>query len=103
MQEFEHLQVVALNHQVLGGVPVHALARAGAQGAGAGGQRNLPGAAFAVPVESILFLPLIDLPAQQLLEHLKVNTAFFKCLGEQGFELGQVIFNDVGALGIGWD
>ena len=83
LEELEDFEVVALDHQVLGGVPVHAVLRAGAQGAGGGREGELAGAAFAVPVEAVFLLPLIHRAAEKLLEHLEVNLAFGEGFGEQ--------------------
>src|SRR5271157_4742378 len=59
LQELEHFEIITLDHEVLGGIPIDALLRARAKRAGGGGQRDLAGVALAVPVEAILHLTLI--------------------------------------------
>src|SRR5690606_28102768 len=54
LQKLQHLQVVALDHQVLGGVPVHAVFRARTQRTGGGRERKLTRAPLSVPVETVL-------------------------------------------------
>ena len=98
LQELEHFEVVALDHQVLRGVPVHAVFRAGAQGAGGGREGELAGAALAVPVEAVLLLALVHRAAEQLLQHLEVHLAFGEGFGEQRLELLDVLRNEIGAL-----
>ena len=74
LQQFEHFEVVALDHQVLCGVPIHALVRTGAQGAGTRCQRQLPSTALAVPVESVFLIGIGDrLVTYQRLEHVHVH------------------------------
>ncbi len=101
LQQLQHFQVVALDHQVLRAVPVHAVFRAGAQGAGAGGERQLPGAALAMPVEAVFLLAFFHRAAQQLLQHLEIHLAFAEGFREQGLERVQVAGDEVGGTGFG--
>jgi hypothetical protein len=84
LQELEHFQVVALDHQVLGVVPVHAVFRAGAQGAGGGGEGKLAGAAFAMPVEAVFLIGIAHgLIAHERLEHIDIHRHTIRPLGDQ--------------------
>src|SRR5271157_3753717 len=47
LQKLEHFEIVALDHEVLGGLPIDALLRAGAESAGGGREGDLAGAALA--------------------------------------------------------
>lgn len=103
LQQLQHLQVVALDHQVLGGVPVHAVFGAGPQRAGAGGQRQLAGGALAVPVQAVLLVGVgHGGVAHQGLQHVHVDGWALGALGHQFREelaqLGQVVSHQVNAL-----
>lgn len=106
LQQLEHFEVVALDHQVLGGVPIHALVRAGAQRAGARCQGQLPGAALAVPVEAVFLISIGDgMVTHQRLEHIHVYRrsvrTFSNEFREQGLELLYIARHQVGGLGLG--
>lgn len=84
LQQLEHLQVVALNHQVLRGIPIHALIRARAQRAGAGRQSQLARAALAVPVEAIFFVRIGGgFVAHQGFEHVHIHGHAVGVFGQQ--------------------
>ena len=104
LEELEDFEVVALDHEVLGGVPVHAVFRARTQGAGGGGEGELAGAAFAVPVEAVFLLGIGDgLIAHELLEHVQIHGHAVLALGdefgEERPEPSEVLGGKVGGLG----
>ena len=106
LQQLEHFQVVAFNHQVLRGVPVHALLRARAQRAGAGGQGQLAGAAFAVPVEAVFFVRIGGgFVAHQGFEHIHIHGHAVRVFGQQFrkqlFQLRNVGAHQIGRLRLG--
>ena len=101
LEELEDFEVVALDHEVLRGVPVHALLRAGAQRAGGGREGELPGAALAVPVEAVFLLPLVHRAAEELLQHLEVDLPLGERFGEERLELLDVLREDIGGFGFG--
>ena len=77
LQDFQHFQVIALDVQVFGGVPVAAvlLYRAQRLGGGAGGFGY--GLLLAHPGKLIPFIAFLHhIRAQQLLEHFKVDALF---------------------------
>jgi hypothetical protein len=51
-----------------------------------------------MPVQPILFVPLVDRPAEQLLQNVKVNPPFSERLGEKGLQGPDVLRDDVDAL-----
>ena len=73
LQNFQRSQIVALNIQVLGGVPVAAVGfdRAQCFGGGAGGFRHC--CFFAHPAELIPFAAFHNIAAQQLAQLFKIN------------------------------
>jgi len=101
LQDLQHFEVVALDHQVLRGVPVHAVFRARAQCAGRGRERELAGAALAVPVEAVLLVALVHRAAEQLLQYLEVHLPLGERLGEERLQLLDVARHDVGGVGLG--
>ena len=101
LQELQHFEVVALDHQVLRRVPVDALLGAWAQRAGAGGERELARGALAVPVEPVLLFVLVDGAAEQLPQHVEVDLPFDERLGEERAQAAEVLGDDVGGLRLG--
>ena len=87
-QEFQHLQVVALNVEVLRGVEVHALLAAGAQCVGGRGVGQSDGVALVGPGELVAFLGAFhDVLREFLPQLVEVNRSFrfpvlIKPLGE---------------------
>lgn len=87
LKELEDFEVVALDHDILRGVPVHAVCLAGAQGARGGGEGELPGAALAMPVQSVLLLGIGDsLVANKLFEHIHIHGHTVRALGDEFWE-----------------
>ena len=75
LQEFEHVEVIALNIQVLGGVKIHAFFPAGAQRGGNGRVRQQYGLLLIRPCKLIaLFIPLHHNGRKLLFQHIKINT-----------------------------
>jgi len=58
LQKLQYLQVVPFDHQILGGIPIHAILRAGPQRAGGWHERELASPALPVPVETVLLVAL---------------------------------------------
>ena len=79
LKQFQHFQVVAFDHQVLHRVPFDAVLLTGAKRSGRWRWRELPGAALAVPSETVLFLTIVHGAAEKLTEHLEVQ-ARHRCL-----------------------
>ena len=101
LQQLEHFQVVAFDHQVLGAVPVDTFLRAWPQRAGAGGQGQLPCPALAVPVQAVLLVGIGHRGiTDQRLEHIDVDggtlRTFGDQLGKQRLELLDVARQQVG-------
>ncbi len=110
LQQLEHFEVVAFDHQILRAVPIHAFFRTRPQSAGAWCQGNLAGAALAVPVQTVFFLrvgrrDVTDQAFQNInVEHggsLAVLDRLGQQLRKQRLELGDVVSNQVGALRFG--
>ena len=101
LQKLQDFQVVALNHQVSGRFPVHALFGAWAQCSGGRCERKLASAALAVPVEAIFLLPLLDHSAQELLQHLEVHLLLGERLGKDRLQLFNVLRNYIWRLSLG--
>ena len=76
LQEFQHFQVVALNIEVFGGVPVHALRRTGPQGLANGPVGLHDSGLFAHPGELIGLVALQYHIRQQLPQQVKVDRLF---------------------------
>ncbi|MGA2653968.1 MAG: hypothetical protein ABSF28_25895 [Terracidiphilus sp.] len=95
MQQLQNFKVVALNHQVVRCIPVHAVLGAGAQCAGGGRERKLAGAALAMPGQPVLLFPLLDRPSQQLLQYLEVHLPLGERLGEQRLQLFDILRHDI--------
>ena len=107
LQQLEHFQVVAFDHQVLRGFPIDAFLRARAQGAGARGQRHLPRLPLAMPVQAIFLIGIgYRLVAYQGLEYIHIQRgrglAFMHCFAHQFrkecLELADVVSHQVSAL-----
>ncbi len=75
LQEFEHVEVIALDIQVFGGVKIHAFFPARAQRGGNRRVRQQYGLLLIRPRKLIaLFVPLHDNGRKLLSEHIKINT-----------------------------
>ena len=101
LQELQHFEIVALDHQVLRRFPIDAFVRARQQGSGRRCQRDLSRATLAVPVQPILFVALIDCRAEQALQHLEVDPVFRERLRKQRLQRIDVARHNVGALRLG--
>ena len=75
LQELEDFQIIALDVEVFGGIPVTAVLLHRAQGLGDGPCRLCHGRFFAHPCEFIALVAVHHLPAQKLLQHLKIDAA----------------------------
>ena len=96
LQELEHLEVVALDDEVLGGVEVDALLRAGAQGAEARRLDGLEAVGLARPVHAVALLAHVHRLAQRQLQPLEVDLAAFGAdLGEQAQQFLPLVLGDV--------
>ena len=73
LEELEDFEVVAFYHEVLGRIPIDAVFRAWTQGAGRGGEGELAGASFAMPIQAVFLFALIYVATKQLLEYIEVN------------------------------
>ena len=100
LQELEHLEIVALDHQVARGVPVHALLAARPQCAGRDALRPAASLALAVPSEAVLFVALVHRIAEQLAQRLEVDAAFGDDLREQPSEAGDVLCNQIRGMAL---
>ena len=76
LQEFEDFQIVTFNIEVLRGVPVPAILFRRAQRLGDGPGSLGHGGFFPNPGELIALIAIHYIPAEQLLEHLKVDPLF---------------------------
>jgi hypothetical protein len=84
LEELENFEVVAFDHQVLGGVPVNAVLRAGAERAVGRAEGDLAGLALAEPVEAVLLLGVGHrLVADELLEDIEVDAGAAGAFGDQ--------------------
>ena len=96
LQELQHFQVVALDDQVLGGVEVDALLRAGAQGAQARRLDGLEAVGLARPVHAVALLAHVHGFAQGQLQPLKVDLAALGAdLREQAQQLLPLLLGDI--------
>ena len=78
LKAFQHIEVVALNVQVLCGVEVHALLRAWAQRGVDGGISSKDSLALVGPSKLIaLFVAFYNIGRQQLAQLVKVNGVFY--------------------------
>ncbi len=78
LKAFQHIEVVALNVQVLCGVEVHALLRAGAQRGVDGGIGSKDSLALVGPSKLVaLFVAFYNIGRQQLAQLVKVNGMFY--------------------------
>ena len=107
LKELQHLQVVALDVQVFGGVPVLALFGAGAQGLADGLVGLYDGGLLAHPGELIALVALQHLAGQHLPQQLEVDGLFHPALavralrdapGEQGGDLLYILCRQVRRL-----
>ena len=78
LKAFQHIEVVALNVQVLCGVEVHALLRAGAQRGVDGGIGSKDSLALVGPSKLVaLFIAFYNIGRQQLAQFVKINGTFY--------------------------
>ena len=78
LKAFQHIEVVALNVQVLCGVEVHALLRAGAQRGVDGGIGSKDSLALVGPSKLVaLFVAFYNIGRQQLAQLVEVNGTFY--------------------------
>ena len=78
LKAFQHIEVVALNVQVLCGVEVHALLRAWAQRGVDGGIGSKDSLALVGPSKLVaLFVAFYNIGRQQLAQLVKVNGMFY--------------------------
>ena len=83
LKAFQHIEVVALNVQVLCGVEVHTLLRAWAQRGVDGGIGSKDSLALVGPSKLIaLFVAFYNIGRQQLAQLVKVNGMFYAPLTE---------------------
>ena len=74
LQEFEHPKVIALDVEVLGGIPIHRVFGYGAQSVGDRCGSLTAGSLFARPCKLIHFLPILySIVAQELAQRLKIH------------------------------
>ena len=76
LEDFQHFQIVSLDVEVPGGVPIPAVRLHGAEGSGGGAGGLGHGGPFADPGEFVAILPLRHVGGQQLLEDLEVDGLF---------------------------
>jgi len=85
LEQLEHFEVVALDEEILRGIPIDGFFRVGAKGASAGRESELAGSTLAVPVETELLLGVRDgLVADELLEHIHIDRCALFTLCHQG-------------------
>ena len=90
LQQLQDLQVVALDVEVPGGVPVHAFLRAGAQGAG-GTLLGQPQAfRLALPLKLVLLKIVVDVLAAQRKQLVNIQLALADTLREYRAQLVQI-------------
>ena len=90
LQQLQDLQVVALNVEVLGGVPVHTFLWAGTQGA-SGTLLSQPQAVrLALPLKLVLLKVVVDVLAAQGKQFINVQFALADALREYRAQLVQV-------------
>ena len=73
LQELEHFEVVALDVEVFGSVPVFALCRTGAQRLADGLVRLYNGRLLSHPGKLVALVPVHHIRGQHLLEHFKID------------------------------
>lgn len=101
LQQLQHLEVVALDIDVVGvegailAITAAALFYAGAQCGGAYGLRLADGVGLAGPRERIALLALVDLVAKFQPQFVEVDPAFGEHLGHQFLELAQAVVYQV--------
>ena len=94
-QQLQHLQIIALDHNVLGRVPILAVALCRAQRAEAWGQRKGARAGLAFPIQAIAFSAFFHLVAQQLSQYLEIDLSVGNDAREQGFERRDIFPNHI--------
>ena len=75
LQQLEYFQIVALNVEILGIIPVLAFFRAGAQGLADGLVGFYNGCLFAHPCKLVCFISVYNVRREHLLQQFKVDTA----------------------------
>src|SRR5690606_10600507 len=89
LEQLEHLEVVALDEQVLGSVPVDALRWGRAERVGGRCEREPASSALPVPGEPVLLVGIGHaLLAHELSEHVDVDRGAVRALGDQLREEG---------------
>ena len=94
LQEFQDFEVVALDIEVLGRIPILALLLARAQRAGRGRLREAERLALAVPAEAVAFFLIVHIVAQQLTQDVEIDLAFLEGFGEKLLHRRQIFFHD---------
>ena len=82
LQELQHLQIVALNVQILGGIPVYAFFGTGTQCAGGALLRQLQTLRLSLPLELVLFKIVTDILAAQSQQLINIQLIFGEALGK---------------------
>ena len=77
LEQFEHFQIITLNIEVLGILPVYTLLRVRAQGLADGLGCLLKGSTFAHPSEVVTLITLSDIITQQQAQFLEINCVFY--------------------------
>ena len=90
MQQLQNFQVVALDVEVLGGVPVHAFLRAGAQGTGGTLLGQPQAVRLALPLKLILLKIVVDVLAAQRKQLVNVQLALADAFRKYRAQLVQV-------------
>ena len=90
LQQLQDLQIVTLNVEVLGGVPIHAFLRAGTQGTGGTLLGQLQTVCLALPLKLVLLKVVVDVLATQRKQLVNVQLALADALREHRAQLVQV-------------
>ena len=95
LQEFQDFEVVALDIEVLGRVPVLALLLARAQRTGRGRLRETERLALAVPAEAVALFLIVHIIAQQLAQDVEIDLAFLEGFGKKLLHRRQIFLLDI--------
>ena len=90
LQQLQHLQVISLDVEVLGGVPVDAFSRAGTQGPAGTLLGKAQALGFALPLKAVLFKVVVNVFAAQRKQLVDIQLAFADALRENRAQLVQV-------------
>ena len=96
LQQLEHFQIVTLNIEILGIIPVFAFCRAGAQGLADGLVGFHNGCLFAHPCKLVCFISVYNVRREHLLQQFKVDTALVNLVVGGAFLLVQHFRDAVG-------